>query len=56
MYTEKQKRELAKKFSEGWKHFCGCVNFADSPLDAEAIRFMNEMPGKVIEALRGKRG
>lgn len=31
-----------KEFSEGWTNFCRCINFGDSNLDADAIRFMNE--------------
>lgn len=44
-YTEKD-------FAAGWKHFCDCIDFGKSNLDAEAIAFMNEMPSKVAEALR----
>ena len=40
-----------KEFSKGWKHFCGCIDFGQSHLDAEAIQFMNEVPGKVYMAL-----
>lgn len=43
-----------KEFIEGWKHFCNCIDFSKSALDAEAIRFMNEMPAKVIIALQHK--
>lgn len=42
---------LADDFAEGWKHYLNCINFGTSHLDAEAIRFMNEMPSKVIKAL-----
>jgi len=31
-----------KKLIEGFKHFCDCIDFRKSFLDAEAIRFMNE--------------
>lgn len=31
-----------KKLYEGWSHFCKCINFGDSALDADAIVFMNE--------------
>lgn len=40
-----------KEFSDGWKHFCDCIDFARSGLDAEAIRFMNEMPAAVSKGL-----
>lgn len=46
-------QELAKKFEKGWTHFCDCIDFGRSNLDAEAIRFMNEMPGKILKTLRG---
>jgi hypothetical protein len=31
-----------QKLEEGFKHFCDCINFGASFLDAEAIQFMNE--------------
>lgn len=40
-----------KEFSEGWSHFCKCINFGDSALDADAIQFMNEVPARVNETL-----
>lgn len=40
-----------KEFSDGWKHFCDCIDFAQSALDAEAIRFMNDMPSSVAKGL-----
>ena len=40
-----------KEFSHGWSHFCSCVDFGKSTLDAEAIKFMNEVPGRIIFAL-----
>lgn len=40
-----------KKFIKGWRHFLDCLNFDKSNLDAEAIGFMNEMPGEVFKAL-----
>lgn len=43
--------KLIEGFKAGWKHFCSCINWAQSAMDAEAIRFMNEMPGKIIHAL-----
>ena len=40
-----------KEFANGWKHFCDCIDFAKSALDAKAIRFMNEMPSAVVKGL-----
>ena len=31
-----------KEIKKGWNHFLDCLNLGQSPLDAEAIRFMNE--------------
>ncbi len=45
-----------KEFANGWKHFCYCINFAESALDAEAIRFMNEAPAQIVKALDHKCG
>ena len=42
--------EASKDFISGWKHFCDCIDFGKSNLDAEAIRFMNEVPGKIQTA------
>lgn len=42
---------MPKDFAEGWKHFCNCMNFNQSFLDADAIRFMNEVPGKIMQIL-----
>ena len=36
------KEENKKKLEEGFKHFCKCINFGASYLDADAIKFMNE--------------
>ena len=56
--TKQEKRtrdlELADEFSKGWKHFCSRIDFGRSFLDAEAIRFMNEVPDKVVRALRSQ--
>ncbi len=41
------------EFLQGWKHFCKCINFRQSALDADAIRFMNEMPSEVAKGLTG---
>ena len=35
--------EKRKKFYEEWSHFCNCIDFGRSALDARAIRFMNEI-------------
>lgn len=40
-----------KEFAQGWKHFCECIDFGQSALDSEAIRFMNEMPAAVAKGL-----
>lgn len=39
--------DACKDFIAGWLHFCGCIDFGKSFLDADAIRFMNEVPGKI---------
>lgn len=51
------------EFTSGWLHFCACIDFGKSNLDAEAIQFMNEVPGKIQQMLintenntTGKRG
>lgn len=41
----------AKQFKTGWEHFCKCVDFNHTNLDAEAITFMNEMPAATYAAL-----
>lgn len=48
--TAKQRDEMleaANNFVEGWLHFCKCIDFGKSNLDAKAIRFMNEVPGEL---------
>lgn len=40
----------SQDFLAGWLHFCDCINFSKSNLDAAAIRFMNEVPGKIKQA------
>ena len=47
---------LAKEFADGWKHFLGKIDFNNSFLDAEAIRFMNEIPGQVVTQLKNTAG
>lgn len=41
-----------EEFKHGWTHFCKCIDFVHSALDAEAIRFMNEAPAKISQALK----
>lgn len=41
----------AEEFLEGWSHFCECIDFGRSNLDAQAIAFMNEVPGKIEQAV-----
>lgn len=41
----------SEDFAQGWKHFCDRVSF--DFMDAEAIRFMNETPGKIMQILKG---
>ena len=36
------KKENKEKFRKEWEHFCNCIDFGKSFLDARAIRFMNE--------------
>lgn len=43
--------QASQDFIDGWLHFCDCIDFGNSALDAEAIRFMNEVPGKIKQAL-----
>ncbi len=44
------KSKLTKEFEKGLKHFYDCINFADSNLDADAVRFMNEMPCRLVNS------
>ena len=41
----------ANEFEKGWKHFCDCINFSASTLDAKAIAFMTFAPTACKEAL-----
>ena len=41
-----------KEFADDWKHFCSCIDFGRSNLDADSIRFMNEGPGKILETIK----
>jgi len=40
-----------RDFVLGWKHFLDKINWEQSSLDAEAVQFMNEVPGKIAAAL-----
>lgn len=39
--------EACEKFVAGWPHFLKCIDFNHSHLDAEAIRFFNEVPAQI---------
>ena len=43
--------ETAKEFIAGWSHFCDCIDFGKSFLDAKAIQFMNEVPAKIATGI-----
>jgi len=43
--------QASKDFIDGWEHFCDCIDFGNSALDARAIQFMNEVPGKIQQAV-----
>jgi len=42
-----------EKFKKEWKHFCSCIDFGNSFLDARAIRFMNEFSIRLEELVDG---
>lgn len=44
-------QKACQEFIDGWPHFLKCINFNESNLDAEAIRFFNEVPGKIKTGL-----
>ena len=53
--TQSQGKKLlqaCEAFLAGWLHFCDHINFAKSNLDADSIRFMNEVPGKIQTATK----
>jgi len=50
--TNKDLINACKEFVAGWAHFCSRINWANSTMDAEAIRFMNEVPPKIGQALK----
>lgn len=43
--------DAGKKVLEGLPHFYDCIDFNKSHLDSEAIRWMNECPGKLALAI-----
>ena len=45
-----ERSKLAKEFEKGLKHFYDCIDFGKCNLDAEAIQFMNEMPGRLVNS------
>lgn len=49
---ERKLETAVQAFLDGWKQFCSKINFGASPLNGEAIRFMNEVPGKLRAALK----
>lgn len=52
MTQERAKKLLlaCEAFLMGWEHFCSHINFNQSNLDADSIRFMNEVPGQIKTA------
>ena len=40
-----------EEFLDGWKHFCECIDFGRSYLDADAISFMNEFKRRLEEVI-----
>lgn len=46
-----ESKHTKQEFEKGWKHLLTCINFDKSCFDAEAIRFMNEFPGKIMDVL-----
>lgn len=43
--------QASERFVAGWSHFLECIDFGKSWLDAEAIQFMNEVPGEIEAAV-----
>ena len=43
------KEENKKKIKDEFNHFCKCIDFGKSFLDAQAIRFMNEFDSYLEE-------
>lgn len=44
-------KTVCERFIEEWPHFCKCIDFNTTNLDAKAIRFFNEVPGEIKTAL-----
>jgi len=45
-----------RDFVLGWKHFLTKINWDQTNLDAEAVRFMNEVPGRIEAAVKDAEG
>ncbi len=43
--------DACKDFVKGWPHFLDCLDFNHSTFDADSIRWMNEVPGKIQTAI-----
>lgn len=48
--------EALEKFLEGWEHFCNCLDFKNTFLDAAAIAWMNDCPIEVAKAINSANG
>lgn len=48
--------EASEQVISGWDHFCSCIDFGSSALDAEAVRWMNEAPSNLGLAAGRARG
>lgn len=44
--------DAASRFAMEFPDFCKCIDFENSALDAKALKFMNEMRGEFISALK----
>ncbi len=44
-----------KEFKAEQKHFLSRINFGKSYLDGRSIRFMNEVPGKLLTCIKQRR-
>lgn len=53
--AEQALRNACQNFIDGWPHFLLCINFGKSALDAEAISWMNEVPGQIQKALKKRK-
>ncbi|GAI14252.1 unnamed protein product [marine sediment metagenome] len=43
-------QEACREFLDGWGNFINCIDFGHSVLNAEALRWMNEVPGQIQTA------